>query len=48
MLFLISKGGNNNTSIIRSIVNSMKDRVNLNPVNFGYPLTDDRLKGNDS
>ena len=32
----ISKRGNNNTSIIRSILNSMKYGVNLNPVNFGY------------
>ena len=39
----IKKGGNNNRNIISRIVN----RVNLNPVNFGYLSTDDRLKGND-
>ena len=40
----LKKGGNNNTNIIRSIVN----RVNLNPFNFGYLSTDERLKGNDN
>ena len=39
----IKKGGNNNRNIIRSILN----RVNLNPVNFGYLSTEDRLKGTD-
>ena len=38
------KGGNNNTNRIRNIVN----RVNLNPVNFGYLSTDDQLKGNNT
>ena len=32
--------------MIWSIVNSMKDRANLNPVNFGYLSTDDQLEGN--
>ena len=38
----------NNVSIIRSIFNRMKHRVNLNPVDFSYLSTDDRLKGNDN
>ena len=38
------KGGNNSTNIISSIVN----RVNLNPVNFGYLSPNDRLKDNDT
>ena len=44
----ISKGGNTNTSKIRSILNGKTDRVNLSTVNFGNLSTDDRLKGNDT
>ena len=44
----ISKGGNKNTRIIRSIVSVMTDRVNLSLINFGYLSTDDCLKGNDN
>ena len=40
--YLYQKGNNNNTNTIRNIVN----RVNINPVNFGYLSTDDQLKSN--
>ena len=41
---LYQKVGYNNTNTIRNIVN----RVNLNPVNFGYLSNDDQMKGNDN